>query len=406
MKLILTFLGALILITASVFFIMKNRISKQAFPSPTQAITQSSTTTNIQTKTYTISSGSVPNIPLQLPSGYTIHVFASGLGKPRDLQFSPGGTLLVSDPAQGQVFALPDKNHNGVADSKKIIIGGKHAHGLAFYGGKLFTANVTSVDRYNWDENNLQANFEKELFPLPDNTDHNNRTITFNQSGNMYVSVGSTCNVCHEASNESATVMISNANGDNPHVFANGLRNAAFITVNPQTNELWGTEMGRDYLGDNLPPDEINIIRNGKDYGWPYCYGNQVHDNNFDPAQSHSCSNTLSPVFQIPAHSAPLGLAFIHSSQFPTDEQNDLLVAYHGSWNRSSPIGYKVVHLKVNGNSITNSEDFLTGFLPSTATNGPDGSLGRPVDMTFDSEGNLYISDDKAGNVYIVQKSL
>src|SRR5207249_677102 len=134
--------------------------------------------------------------------------------------------------------------------------------------------------------------------------------------------------------------------------------------------------------------------------GWPICYGDKIHDTNFDKNQyfRDPCADTEAPIFQIPAHSAPLGLIFIQSSQFPSDWQNDLLVAYHGSWNRSVPTGYKIVHMKVSGNTITQADDFLTGFLQG-------GSVpGRPVDLTFDQAGNLYISDDKAGNVYIVQK--
>jgi glucose/arabinose dehydrogenase len=313
---------------------------------------------------------------------------------------------LVSIPADGIVVALPDYDHDGVVDAKHIIIGDlDHPHGLAFYGNKLFVVTTTQVIRYAWDETTLQAVKEKVLFSLPQNDDHNNRTITFDSVGTMYVSVGSTCNVCIEKDMRSATVMISNSNGDNPHVFAKGLRNAPFIAINPTTGALWGSEMGRDYLGDNLPPDEIDIISDGKDYGWPICYGNKIHDTDFDKEmyKRNPCEDTIAPLYEIPAHSAPLGLAFINSSQFPTDWQNDLLVAYHGSWNKTVPIGYNVVHLKIQGNTITGSEDFLTGFIPPHARSGND-AMGRPVDLIFDSVGNLYISDDKAGNVYIVQK--
>src|SRR4029077_11899430 len=133
-------------------------------------------------------------------------------------------------------------------------------------------------------------------------------------------------------------------------------------------------------------------------YGWPNCYGNKIHDANFDKSIVDPCGLTTSPIFEIPAHSAPLGLTFIESNQFPSEWQGDLLVSYHGSWNRSSPIGYKVAHLKVKGNNIVSSEDFLTGFLPQSAINGPNSALGRPADLTFDKSGNLYLSDDKSGN--------
>lgn len=356
-----------------------------------------------------LSRGSVPQLPLQIQPGFTIHVFASDLGSPRDLQFTPDGTLLVSNPAGNEVFALPDKDHDGVADSEKVIISGEnHVHGLAFYQGKLFIADVDKVVRYNWDEKTLTATKDKILFTLPENNDHNSRTLVFDSSGKMFVSVGSTCNVCNESAKQGGSVWVSDADGSTPQIFATGLRNAAFLAINPSTGALWGTEMGRDDLGDDIPPDEINSIQKGGDYGWPDCYGDRVHDTNFDKSSTNPCKNTITPIFQIPAHSAPLGLTFIKSSQFPQDWQGDLLVAYHGSWNRSTPIGYKVVRLTVKNNTITGSQDFLTGFMPNSTPDIPGNSVnsaqGRPADLTFDTEGNLYVSDDKAGVIYIIQK--
>ncbi len=352
-----------------------------------------------------ISQGKVPDISLNLSSQFVVHIFASALNSPRDLEWTPAGTLIVSSPSSNEVVALPDANHDGVADSKKVVLsGGHHLHGLAFYNNKLFVADVDRVVRYNWDENKLSATLDKVLFTLPANSDHNNHTIIFDKTGKMYVSVGSTCNICHEDSNLSGTVLVSDQNGASPQVFARGLRNAPFLQFNPTTQELWATEMGRDNLGDNMPSDEINIVKQGKDYGWPNCYGNKIHDTDFDKSTTDSCSATESPTYEIPAHSAPLGLAFINSSQFPENWQGDLLVAYHGSWNRSTPTGYKVTHLKVNGNTITSVEDFLTGFLPTNTKSGPTSAYGRPVDVTFDKNGSLFLSDDKAGNIYIIQK--
>jgi glucose/arabinose dehydrogenase len=316
---------------------------------------------------------------------------------------------LVTDPNGDKVYALPDKNKDGVADENKVIISGEnHVHGLAFYNGRLFIAGVDKVVRYNWDEKSLTATRDKVLFSLPNNSNHNNRTIIFDSSGKMFVSVGSTCNVCTESNSLSATIIVSDSNGSTPKIFASGLRNAPFMDFDSSGN-LWATEMGRDNLGDNIPPDEINIISRGENYGWPYCYANKIHDDNFDQSNSRSCANTTSPVFQIPAHSAPLGLKFINSSQFPGDWQGDLLVAYHGSWNRSTPVGYKVVRLMVNGKSITGSEDFLTGFAPASTAQIPgnlvNSAQARPVDLEFDKSGNLYLSDDKGENIFIIQKS-
>lgn len=342
--------------------------------------------------------GEQVQMPLTLPSNLQIGVFAKDLSDARDLQFSPGGVLLVSVPSQGKVFAFPDKNNDGVADQTVEIISGlNRPHGLAFHDGKLFIAELTRLVRYTWDEQNLKASAEKTLFTIPFNAGHNTRTVAIKDDGTLFVSIGSSCNICVEAHEWLASVIVSNVNGENPKLFAKGLRNSVFIVLHPTTKELWGTENSRDWLGDNAPPDEINIIHSGKDYGWPYCWGDKVHDSEVDNRKLNDpCGKTESPVFKIQAHSAPLGLAFIDSPQFPKDWQGDLLVSYHGSWNRSTPTGYKVVRLKVDGNKVTEQEDFLTGFLDSTS------ALGRPVDLTFDAQGSLYISDDKAGVIYKV----
>jgi glucose/arabinose dehydrogenase len=349
------------------------------------------------------SKGPIPSIPFTLHNSFTIHIFAEHLGNPRDMMLTANGTLLVSNPKENTVIALPDKNRDGFADRQKVIINeGNHIHGLAMYKNMIYVAEVDNVVRYTWDENNLIATKDRVLFNLPQNSDHNNRTLIFDSLGNMYISIGSTCNVCNETPEIGGSLWISNSEGIKPQIFATGLRNAPFLAINPVTKELWATEMGRDFLGDNLPPDEINIIKKDKNYGWPLCYGNKIHDTNFDKKASNPCINTESPLFEIPAHSAPLGIVFVDSSQFPSDWQGDLLIAYHGSWNRSTASGYKVVHMKVRGNSIVSAEDFLTGFLEGTDK---DLSKARPVDLLFDKQGNLYISDDKGGNIFIIQKN-
>lgn len=355
---------------------------------------------NLEREQLAISKGELPIIHFTLPDGYVVHVFANNLGSPRDLQFSPDGTLLVSNPISNSVTALPDKNGDGMADENKIVISqGNRVHGLAFFDNKLYVAEVNRVAVYDWDGKNIEAKFNKQFFHLPNNSDHNNRSIVFDEKGSMFLSLGSTCNVCNESFERGGSVLKSNSQGIDPSVLAKGLRNAAFLAINPKTHALWGTEMGRDYLGDNIPPDEINIIEGGSDYGWPNCYGDKMPDRAFN--KRANCTGTVTPTFQMPAHSAPLGLVFIDSIQFPGNWQNDLLVALHGSWNRSAVVGYKIVHIKLEGNHTSGMEDFMSGFNPGTQK---DDSLGRPVDVAFDKKGNLFVSDDKAGMVYIVQK--
>ncbi len=342
----------------------------------------------------------VPQQPhpfLNVPDGFTISTFATNTSGARDLEFSPGGVLLVSLRTNGRVVALPDNDKNGQADEVKEVIKGLHnPHGLAFRNGKLFIAEENRVSRYAWDESQLKATFEKKIVDLPDGgAGHQTRSLVFDQKGNLYISIGSTCNVCLEKHSWSAAVIITDEEGNNPRLHSRGLRNAVFLTRNPANDQIWVTDMGRDLLGDDIPPDEINILRQeGSDYGWPYCYDNKIYDQNFGKETAKYCEKTIAPTFRIQAHSAPLGLTFVTSSQFPIDWQGDLLVAYHGSWNRSVPTGYKVVRLHVDGETISRQEDFITGFTQNNQT------IGRPVDVIFDNAGTLFVSDDKAGVVY------
>ena len=335
--------------------------------------------------------------PLVVPEGFAIGYFAKNLGAARDLQFSPEGTLLVSVPESGKVVALPDRDLDGVADEQVTVLSNlNRPHGLAFYNNQLFIAEESRVTRYFWNESSLVASEDLELFKLPTGGRHRTRSLAFNKNGDLFVSIGSTCDVCEEKHEWLAAIVIADSNGANPRRFAQGLRNAVFIAVNPLTNELWGTEMGRDFLGDFTPPDEVNIITSNQNYGWPICWGDRKHDTVFDRNiyVRDPCMDTKPPQYGIPAHSAPLGLTFINSVQFPAEWKNDLLVSYHGSWNRSSPIGYKVVRLDLEGNTVKGENDFITGFLEGSE------AIARPVDVIFDHQGSLFVSDDKSGNVY------
>ncbi len=335
---------------------------------------------------------------LTLPEGFQVTLFSSAAPGARDLQFSPDGTLLVSLRTQGKVIALPDTNADGQADSVvEVLTGLKNPHGLVFRDGKLFVAEERQVSRYTWDESELTATLEKKIVDLPSGgAGHFTRSLVFDSQGNLYISIGSTCNVCDEKDERNASVMITNAEGESPRIYASGLRNAVFMTLRPSTDKVWVSENSRDLLGDNIPPDEINILEENANYGWPYCYGAQVRDSSFGDQPTSYCDNTVVPTAELQAHSAALGLTFVDSRQFPDDWQGDLLVAFHGSWNRSIPTGYKVVRLKVDGERVTGQEDFITGFLKDGQT------MGRPVDITFDSLGRMYLSDDKAGAVYVV----
>ncbi len=347
--------------------------------------------------------GEPVNFPLHMPEGYEIGVFAEGVDGARDLQFSPGGTLLVSETGQGRVVALPDVNKDGKADEVVNVINNlTRPHGLLFDTGdkadNLYIAEETRLARYTWDENTKNVVLDKIMTPLPSGGRHFTRSLAMDNAGHIYISLGSTCDTCFEKNPFLAAVIVTDRNGTTPRTYSKGLRNAVFIAHNPKTDQIWATEMGRDFLGDEQPPDEIDVLKDGADYGWPVCYGDKIYDRSFDQQTPPYCEHTVAPTYKIPAHSAPLGLTFIDSPQMPADWQGDLLVAEHGSWNRSTPIGYKIVKMHVEGDKITSESDFITGFLQGST------ALGRPVDMAFDKDGSLYISDDKAGAVYKVIK--
>lgn len=337
--------------------------------------------------------GKSPSMPLKVPEGYSIGIFAENLPGARDLEFSSNGTLLVSLSNRGEVLALKDSDRDGDVDENEVILSSlRKPHGLAFYNGMLFVAEENKVSRYIFEETSLKAKLDKKLFDLPTGGRHTTRSIVFDKKGNLFVSLGSTCDTCIEKEPFISKVLISDSEGKKPKIYSSGLRNAVFLAINPVDNKVWVTEMGRDNLGDNLPPDEINILSNGTNYGWPFCYGNKVIDKSQKAPNATFCGKSIEPYYEIPAHSAPLGLTFINSAQFPQESQNDLLVAYHGSWNRTTPTGFKVVQISMNGTPT--EKDLITGFGTGRSAE------GRPVDVIFDNEGSLFISDDKGDSIY------
>ena len=344
-------------------------------------------------------------IPFKLSQGFTLAIFAAHIPGARVLALDPEGTLLVSLTRQGKVVALPDKDDDGQADRVVTVLQGlNNPHGLAFGPEdppRLYVAETDQVAGYDYDPEQLKATNKQKIIDLPPGGRHVTRTLLFlppPREHRLLIAVGSDCNVCEEKDWRYAKILVADSSGANLETYASGLRNSVFMAVHPLTKHIWATDMGRDYLGDNLPPDEINLIMEGEHYGWPWCYGKRVHDDRFDPTGSHRqfCTETLPSFIDLPAHSAPLGLAFFPKA-WPKEFRYNLLVAYHGSWNRTEPTGYKVVRFKLDpaGNPI-DAEDFITGWLT------PQGPLGRPVDILIKDDGTIFISDDKAGVVYRV----
>jgi len=336
---------------------------------------------------------------LTLPDGFHIAVFAQAPSA-RMMVFSPGGALLVSEPDEGKVVALPDPQHAGKAErSVDVFTGLTEPHGLAFYKGNLYIAENGRVRSYDWDEASLKASNPKALADLPGRGGHSTRTVIFHND-KMYVSAGSSCNVCIEKDPRRATVMEFNADGSGMKIFAKGLRNAVGMAVNPKTDTVWVTVNGRDRLGDDIPPETIyDLGAGGGDAGWPYCYGDRVPDREFTKPGDDRCQSVMRPKVQMQAHSAPLGLAFYEASAFPQEYRNNIFVAFHGSWNRSVPTGAKIVRVKLDdkGQPVGGAEDFITGW-----QNASGKRWGRPVGIVFGADGAMYVSDDMAGLIYRV----
>jgi len=345
-------------------------------------------------------------LPLTLPPGFSISYFARDVTDARVIAFDPNGNMLLSMTSQGLVVALPDTNSDGVADEALQIAGGlNQPHGIAFKqvgnAWKLYIAETDGVATYDYDPKTMKAANRQKIISLPGGGEHFTRTIDFLPDGRLIIAIGSDCNACFEADPLRAKILVANPDGSNLRTYASGLRNSVFQAIHPVTGQVWGTENGRDNLGDDLPPDEINVITQGADYGWPTLYGKNIVDTQFDPNPGPNPTAGKTPSYiDIQAHSAPLGLAFFPATGWPAGFAYNLLVAYHGSWNRSVPTGYKVVryNLDRNGN-VLGSGDFVTGWLR------PDGSvLGRPVGIGIKGN-NIYISDDNLGVVYRVYPS-
>ena len=347
-------------------------------------------------------SARVPEDPaphLAVPRGFAVNTYAEGLQGARFMAVGPDGAIYLTLTRSGRVVALPDANRDGRADRVVTVAEGLDLpHGIAFHDGALYVAETGRVIRYPGYRGGRAGRPEVVVGHLPAGGGHFTRTIAFGpRDGMLYVSVGSSCNICEERDRRRAAVSRYRADGSQGIVFARGLRNAVGLAFNPVNGELWATSNERDMLGDDLPPEEIvDVLVEGGDYGWPYCYGNRVPNPEYNDRAR--CAGTIPPALTDTAHSAPLGCAFYTGSAFPAEYRNDYFVCYHGSWNRSRPTGYKVVRVRVQGGRPTAIEPFLTGFLPH-----PGEPLGRPVDVVTAPDGSLLVSDDFGGRIFRVR---
>jgi glucose/arabinose dehydrogenase len=325
---------------------------------------------------------------LYLRPGFKINVFATADGV-RNLALGPGGAVYAALQGPGKVIKIAHADGDSVAGTTSDVATGLNGpFGIAFRGDTMFVGEMTKVTRFAPGSTTGQTIVDG----LPSGG-HSTRTVVFGPDGSMYVAAGSSCNVCDESNPRRAAVTRFNADGSGEHRFATGLRNSVGLAFNPSTGELWATNNDRDNLGDDLPPEHLNILKDGKYYGWPKCYLPGKPNPEYASAD---CSTVEPPAITFQAHSAPLGITFYTGTAFP-DYKGDAFLTYHGSWNRSIPTGAKVVHVKVQNGRPVSIEDFVTGW------QFPDGSRwGRPVAVLSLPDGSLLISDDQGGRIWRV----
>lgn len=350
---------------------------------------------------------------LKVADGYSIELFADNLNGPRLLRFSPSGHLIVSQPGAGEILIFRRQAKGSLSETPTVLMSNlSRPHGIDFYQQWLYVAEMHRVIRIPFDDASGRVSDKVEVLvnDLPAGGNHRSRTLRFGPDGKMYVSIGSSCNVCIESNPYRASIWRFNPDGSNGQLFASGLRNSVGLAWSPR-GDLYATDNGRDLLGDELPAEELNRIEAGAFYGWPFYYSHQG-ETVMDADVKHSNSKppgASAPVYEFRAHNAPLGLHFLQSPLHPEQYRGALAVALHGSWNKSYKDGYKVVLLSnveaatnrsdtrstPKDKSVkTNAIDFVWGFLEN------DQVIGRPVDLAEDDEGTLYLSDDYGGAVY------
>jgi glucose/arabinose dehydrogenase len=335
---------------------------------------------------------------IAVPDGFALSLYATDIPNARVLRFAPNGDLLVSAPRSGRVLLLErDADGDGRADATRTLLEGlDRPHGLDFHDGWLYVAESASVSRvrYDTDGRRVAGELERVVSGLPQGGNHWTRSVRFGPDGMLYVSVGSSCNVCEEKDRRRAALLRYRPDGSGEEIFATGLRNSVGFDWQPGTGDLHATDNGRDLLGDDIPPCELNRVVQGGFYGWPFAYGDRVPDPDFGAGHEREIAASLPPAHPFRAHNAPLGITFVRDERAPESLRGAPLVALHGSWNRRAKDGYKVVSLHWGPDGRIEERDFATGFLRD------EGVIGRPVDVAEGPDGAFYVSDDFAGSVY------
>jgi glucose/arabinose dehydrogenase len=331
---------------------------------------------------------------IKLPPGFTIELLAR-VPNAREMSLGSEGTLFVGSTT-GKVYAVTSKS-GSTATVRTVATGLSEPVGVAFRDGALYVSAVSRIFRFD----DIEHRIDHPPAPVvvtdkfPTETQHGWKFIAFGPDGKLYVPVGAPCNICEPDPNRYAIIARMNPDGSGLEVFARGLRNSVGFDWDPRTRELWFTNNGRDYLGDDAPPDTLNHApKPGLNFGYPYCHAGTVSDPEF--GRKHACSEFAPPAQNLGPHVASLGMRFYTGTQFPAAYRNQIFIAEHGSWNRSRKVGYRVTLVRLEGNRAVAYEPFATGWLQG------ESAWGRPADVLVAKDGSLLISDDTAGAIYRV----
>ena len=327
---------------------------------------------------------------IEVPPGFAIEEYAK-VPRARSLALGDNGTVFVSTRRSGRVYAVI-----GEGDQRRtieLLDGLRQPNGIAFHEGDLYVAEVDRVTRYRDIEANLFAVPDAEVLDidLPSESSHGWRYIGFGPDDRLYITIGAPCNICDE--DGFARIVSMNPDGSDRETYASGVRNSVGLTWHPDSGDLWFTDNGRDMLGDDLPPDELNhASENGQHFGYPYCHGGFLPDPGF--GKGRTCRDYREPAQNLGAHVAPLGLKFYTGEMFPEKYRGQIFIAEHGSWNRSKKAGYRITLVRLENGKAVSYEPFAQGWLDGQSIS------GRPVDLLVLADGSMLVSDDNAGLIY------
>lgn len=338
---------------------------------------------------------------IKLPPGFNISVYTDSVPAARSMTLGDAGTLFIGTRGEGKVYAVPDRNGDRRADEVIVLAEGLNSpNGVAFRQGALYVAEINRILRFDDIETRLKDPPEPVVVSdrFPSDTHHGWKYIAFGPDGFLYVPVGAPCNICERTDPRYASIMRLKPDGSQLEIFSRGVRNTVGFDWHPQTGVLWFTNNGRDWMGDELPPDTLHRAPvKGLHFGFPYCHAGDIPDPEF--GAGHRCEDFAPTAIKLGPHVAALGMKFYTAARFPARYRNNIFIAEHGSWNRSIPIGYRVTRVILDGDRAVQYEVFAEGWLQG------DSAWGRPVDILVTPDGALLVSDDRAGAIYRIDYS-